>query len=217
MAVRVEVRVVDEVEFNGVIYRRYPESPRRSTRLYYRGKRDGAQEFLHRAIWQAAHGVIPDGYEIHHRDGDALNNQLDNLLCLSPTDHSAAHWSPERSERARAHAAKIRPLTREWHLSHAGREWHRRHGKRTWEDREPVDASCVHCAATFKTYFPTRAKYCSEICKTASRVASGCDDETRVCPECGGEFVRNKHQRAECCSRACAAKLRNKRRLAVDR
>ena len=45
----------------------------------------------HHVIWEAANGPIPKGYEIHHIDHDKSNNDLDNLLCLSKSDHQKTH------------------------------------------------------------------------------------------------------------------------------
>ena len=42
----------------------------------------------HRLVWEAFRGTIPPNHQIHHIDGDKLNNALPNLECLSSTDHS---------------------------------------------------------------------------------------------------------------------------------
>ena len=34
---------------------------------------------VHRLVWSAFHGEIPEGYEINHIDEDKTNNRLDNL------------------------------------------------------------------------------------------------------------------------------------------
>lgn len=36
-------------------------------------------------------GDIPEGYEIHHKDFNSHNNNIDNLECLSPQDHQLIH------------------------------------------------------------------------------------------------------------------------------
>ena len=36
-------------------------------------------------------GVIPDGFEVHHLDGDTENNRDDNLILLSKEDHTRLH------------------------------------------------------------------------------------------------------------------------------
>ena len=47
-------------------------------------------------IWMwGTNSVIPDGYEIHHRDENPLNNAFDNLLCLHPIDHAKLHATVE--------------------------------------------------------------------------------------------------------------------------
>jgi len=36
-------------------------------------------------------GLIPPGYEIHHKDGNKRNNDLDNLECLPKEEHKKRH------------------------------------------------------------------------------------------------------------------------------
>jgi ribonucleotide reductase alpha subunit len=43
----------------------------------------------HRLIWESVNGPIPDGYDIHHIDGDTYNNDIDNLECLTHSDHAS--------------------------------------------------------------------------------------------------------------------------------
>jgi hypothetical protein len=45
----------------------------------------------HRYLWEKEHGKIPVGYEIHYIDSNKLNNDLDNLQCLSKSDHLKLH------------------------------------------------------------------------------------------------------------------------------
>ena len=40
-------------------------------------------EFVHRSIWKAFNGDIPEGYTINHIDCNKENNNLDNLECIS--------------------------------------------------------------------------------------------------------------------------------------
>lgn len=42
----------------------------------------------HRLIWESYYGPIPEGYDVHHIDGDTYNNDIDNLECLSHEDHA---------------------------------------------------------------------------------------------------------------------------------
>ncbi len=48
-------------------------------------------KFYHRHVWEEANGPIPDGYVIHHRDGNPLNNDLGNLACLTVGEHTQLH------------------------------------------------------------------------------------------------------------------------------
>ena len=44
---------------------------------------DQKQQSAHRLIWVYHHGIIPDGKEIDHIDGNKENNCLDNLRLVS--------------------------------------------------------------------------------------------------------------------------------------
>lgn len=132
---------VEAVEFNGITFRRYPDSDNAAHARYFK---PGGQwinkgvQALHQEVWKAAHGPIPDGYEVHHRDRDFTNNDLANLECIPRADHRAEHAEEfsriMRSERQLAHLAAIRPLASAWHRSEEGRAWHREHARK-------VDAS----------------------------------------------------------------------------
>ena len=56
---------------------------------------------LHRFIYEEAYGPIPDGFVIHHIDGDTSNNDLSNLSCMSISDHCALHMKQARSFKIR--------------------------------------------------------------------------------------------------------------------
>lgn len=47
---------------------------------------------LHHLIWEEHYGKsIPDGYVIHHKDGDRTNNEIFNLQCCEKTLHMRCH------------------------------------------------------------------------------------------------------------------------------
>ena len=50
------------------------------------------KSFLHRAIWRDSRGGIPDGFVIHHKDGNSLNNNLDNLEMMEDAQHKRKHY-----------------------------------------------------------------------------------------------------------------------------
>lgn len=71
------------VEFNGQTYSTDPDG-------YYRAT-SGDREWLHHAVWRFHNGAVPPGRHIHHRDEDKANNEIGNLLCLSPSAHGRIH------------------------------------------------------------------------------------------------------------------------------
>lgn len=47
----------------------------------------------HRTIWENHWGQkIPAGHHIHHIDGNKLNNDISNLLCVSILEHAMIHY-----------------------------------------------------------------------------------------------------------------------------
>lgn len=204
---------VESVEYDGVMWHRYPESKRRSDREYFkRTPPDGRPVYLHRQVWEDNFGAIPDGWHVHHKDEDCQNNDPANLECLSPAEHRSHHgaWNGRQREYLE-HLAKIRPLTKAWHASEEGIEWHRRHGIRTWQNRVPLRKTCDQCGEAFDD--PNRRdtnRFCSNKCKSAWRRAHGLDNEQRKCEQCGGEFTVNKYRRTRFCSRSCAQRSRNR-------
>ena len=43
---------------------------------------------LHRKIWERAYGKIPKGLEINHKDGNKLNNDLNNLELVTHQENA---------------------------------------------------------------------------------------------------------------------------------
>lgn len=62
-----------------------------TTAGYFMGKVDGEGIMFHRYIYEREHGKIPDGYLIHHIDGDPTNNSIDNLQRVTPAEHCQIH------------------------------------------------------------------------------------------------------------------------------
>lgn len=203
---------VETVEYRGLTFRRYPDATGWADRNYYRVTAPGV-EALHREVYKDHFGAIPDGCDVHHRDGDTSNNDPSNLECLTSEEHQRIHAAASRERGStpewREHLERIRPLTVEWHRSEAGRQWHREHGARTWDGKEPHAAICEHCGAEFATRATHgNGRFCSNNCKTKWRKASGVDDVERQCAACGSTFTVNRYSATKCCSRSCAWTLR---------
>ena len=51
-----------------------------------------------RAVWRAVHGPIPEGFVVHHVDGDPGNDAIENLYACSATEHVRIHKGWEKRE-----------------------------------------------------------------------------------------------------------------------
>lgn len=54
----------------------------------YYEKSTGLRELMHRYVWEKSNGKIPKGYDIHHRDRNKANNQIDNLELIKHDEHA---------------------------------------------------------------------------------------------------------------------------------
>lgn len=52
---------------------------------------DGTMRREHLVIWEKAHGPIPPGYVIHHKNGNGLDNRLENLVMMTNSEHLELH------------------------------------------------------------------------------------------------------------------------------
>lgn len=170
---------------------------------------------LHRRVWEHFNGPIPEGFHVHHKDGDRTNNKLSNLELLQEHKHLSLHSStPEAKANAKRAIDIARPYAVEWHKSPEARVlcsiWAKEGAKKV----KPVTRVCQQCGVTFSTK-GRHAKFCSNRCKSAYRRKMGLDDVKRTCEICGSEFEVNKYDDATCCSRACAGKKQSRTKSAA--
>lgn len=50
----------------------------------------------HIVVWEKAFGPKPEGCDIHHIDGNGKNNALENLVCLTKSEHKMLHAKLKR-------------------------------------------------------------------------------------------------------------------------
>ncbi len=207
------------MRFNGILYRRYPQAKNFSDRNYFRCKIADKKKgfgFLHRDIWKFHHGEIPEGFHIHHRDENALNNHIDNLEALHPKEHGRKHKLTPNKKRAIAYRKtrlyaleKARKAAVNWHRSDEGREWHRKHAKKLIAERKKIIKICEFCNNKYQTIsISSKDRFCSEKCKSSWRRNSGLDNENRNCEFCKKVFTTNKYTSQKFCSLSCVANKR---------
>lgn len=160
----------DEIEFNGVVYRRMG-----GKRRYYLSTsksnvgRKGAKG-LHVAIWEYHKGPVPPDHEVHHKDANTFNFDIDNLDCLPTSVHRAMPKINGR-ERQRENLDRIRPLASVWHRSPEGREWHQKHAvgslRKARINNHPVvgRGNCVICDEIYDIRNRRRV-FCGPVCQS---------------------------------------------------
>jgi hypothetical protein len=75
--------------------------------LRYKGRKHVT---IHQVVGAAFIGPLPSGWHIHHRDGCATNNCVDNLEYLTPKDHRARHTNARVGSLTPADVRAIRRL-----------------------------------------------------------------------------------------------------------
>lgn len=172
---------------------------------------------LHVYVWEYYNGDIPKGYEVHHKDGDKYNNEIENFELLIGLKHRKLHGEEFSNDERRLENArkvlkeKAQPKAVEWHKSKEGREWHKKHGKEAWENRKINKYVCSNCGKEFKTinsYSEKSNTFCSNSCKSSWRRKKGYDNETRICIICGSKYLVNKYSKGKTCSIKCRGALK---------
>lgn len=197
---------MQEQFFNGIRFTRTYDS------AYFRNM-NVTPHGMHRYVWQFYNGPIPEGYEIHHKDGNKANNDISNLECLERCEHKRLHGrmltEEDREWRRRNLEENARPKASEWHGSPEGLEWHRRQVEARKDNRRKKTCTCQECGKKFVTWNNHKQpkKFCSGACKQRHLRRHTPKDVQRVCVICGKEFLTDKYSATQTCSKSCGVTL----------
>ncbi len=157
----------------------------------------GKNNRLHRIVWESQFGPIAKGFDIHHKDGNKLNNTIENLECISHTEHLSIHM-------------KANKKLHDWHKTDEGRKFLGNKSKELWKNRPTHSLKCENCGIDFQAKQIDRAKYCDNKCEQAARRERGDDLVDRQCVICNKTFSINKYYKTLTCGYACGSKWRTR-------
>ena len=72
------------------------------------------RKYVHRAVWEAFNGPIPDGLQINHIDENKLNNSLTNLSLVTPRENMNWGSLPEKCAKTILQYDKNGNFIKEW-------------------------------------------------------------------------------------------------------
>ena len=175
---------------------------------YY--KHQGLRMFMHRYVWEYYNGKIPEGYEVHHKDFNRANNDINNLQLLTIAEHRKLHadmLTQEQREWKRNNMnTVVHEAAKAWHKSKEGHDWHVKHGKETGGHSKNYEHVCIVCGKRYTTR-QKKSRFCSGSCQQKYRRATGIDKILKMCPICGKEYMTNKFRPSQTCSKSCGTKL----------
>lgn len=202
---------------------------------YYERGKHGNVKRLHREKYIAEVGPIPDGYHVHHKDENILNNDISNLETLSPEDHARKHpkTGPFLPREVLAERFKAKWAVAEWKdltcaqcgAAFQSRAWHMATPfcsipcQDKWRDNAFAgeQRTCEQCSAAYWATKSTQ-KYCGRTCNQRAAMArTRCEPSRLQCAHCGTDFLAGRSN-ARFCSRDCAVSYhaRNKQRRKVS-
>lgn len=163
---------------------------------------------IHRSVWTYYYGEIPDNCHIHHIDMNCANNSVENLQCLTNSEHMRLH-----------HQNGIHGVVKQFICAQCGKTFestvaNSRFCSRAcstifYHGKETVEKVCSLCGKKFSTRRQNQ-EFCSKQCSAKNQFKD--HREKRICPVCGKEFEVKKSLPNKCCSRSCGNKYDWQRR-----
>jgi len=142
---------MEMIIYKGIKFNKVQMTWGKKTSSYFSGKQNDKTVYLHRMIYEDNFGELPNGYSVHHKDGNGLNNDLSNLEAMPRKTHFEMH----------------REQGWLWHKTEEGMNWHRENGKRFMDvlRQNPKTVTCFHCGKEFLSSSIKKGKrYCSSGC-----------------------------------------------------
>jgi hypothetical protein len=167
----------------------------------------------HRWVWINHFGAIPQGMDIHHKDGDKGNNEIENLEMLSRSDHLKRHRQEGRFDLDQRREQLKE--ARKWMKTEEGRKKQSEMAKESHKTRKLFDLKCDYCCVAFKSKQPW-TKFCTPKCYMRNRRKLKCDLVTKNCLICNIEFITGKWAKHKFCSCSCSGKYSAKLRKIKD-
>lgn len=108
---------------------------------------------LHRQIWEDHCGPIPEEYQVHHKNGDRLDNRIENLECLHISEHRRVHNAQKEIQYQKCKLGSKLSLRkkRTWYLLKEGKNINSENSKLFWDERAERNKVCVICGADYST------------------------------------------------------------------
>ena len=123
---------------------------------------------IHQAVWIYHFGEIPEGYEIHHCDGDKSNNDIYNLQLLTKAEHRKIHFSKPKLRKKFEKIFECNYCHKKFVAIDSGNNRFCSSECRSAffyrQEKNQVERTCVHCGKLFTTNKYNSTKCCSSSC-----------------------------------------------------